>query len=111
MENTVEIAPMYRTIFVVEPTRHDLTPLRKYADNIKYLSSGYDKLEDLKVRMSEELLNFDPAQDAVIPTGKLLSNVILGVLLSKFSVIDVGIFIGGDVKDYIFEEVQLDGSR
>lgn len=97
----------FRQILVVEPTHHDLSSLNRYSRRVRYLTSGFADDESISAQILEELRDFNPETDAIIPMGKLLSNILLGAQLARFGRVTVGIFQGGDVKDYIFKEVTL----
>lgn len=99
----------FRRIYVVAPTTHDLSPLKKYSDNLSFLLSGYESMDDLLERLKVELAEFDPEIDAIVPMGKIVPNVMLGHVLNGFPQVILGIFVGGDIKDYVFEKVLLNG--
>jgi hypothetical protein len=98
-----EDAMRYRSIYVVEPS-HDVSALKKYSDKIILLTTGYEETKDLPVTISNMLENFNPAYDAFVPIGKLISTMIAGMAIQEKcleynSQVDVGIYKN---KDYEF---------
>jgi len=74
----------YRTLFVVEATQHDMSLLVPFGQDVKYLTTGREGTADLvEASMVEGLKDFDPTLDAIIPTGKALSNIVLGIYLAR----------------------------
>lgn len=103
----------FRKIFVVEPS-HDVSILSRYSDQIVFLSTVEDKLNDLPDKISKMLSDFDPDNDAVIPMGRVSSCLIAGISIASkiLSEIPLGenrlIVIGFySVSDYIFIEMRI----
>ena len=95
---------MFHTIYVVEPS-HDFSALKKYTDEIVFLSTGYEKLEDLPEIIRNNLNDFCAQTDAIVPVGKIIWTFVAGLVLAERKdngKITVGIFSD---RDYIFEEV------
>jgi hypothetical protein len=93
----------YRRIFVVQPS-HDLSALKKYSDNIVLITTGYERDEDLPRKISEMLADFNPAYDAIVPIGKLISTMLTGMAIQAKcyalnSQVDIGMY---REKDYEF---------
>jgi len=73
---------MFRTIYVAEPS-HDISALSVYTDKIKFITSGFESVKDIERIVEENLKEFDPIMDAVVPVGRVISSLIIGMVLSK----------------------------
>lgn len=74
----------FRRLHVVEATQHDMSLLVPFGQDVKYLTTGREGTDDLvETSIKEGLKDFDPTKDAIIPTGKALSNVLLGIHLAR----------------------------
>ena len=103
MEDLQEIK-RFQTIYVVQPSSHDFSALKKYTDNIVFLSTGYEELEDLPLIIRENLRDFCADTDAIVPAGKIIWSFMAGLVLSNEKCsLTLGIFTD---KDYVFEEVE-----
>jgi len=99
----------FRTIFILSAT-HNFTPVAKYAENIQFLLEGEEKPEEISAAIERKLENFDPANCAIIPVGKVTSCLILGIkLAAKFpsQKFWVGYFVkgGNSQKDYVWKQI------
>ena len=98
----------FRVIWVSEPA-HDFSKLRKYCDEIKFLTTGYENLEDVKLSIRESLEEFDIDKDAIICAGKNTTNFVLGKLIGvmyETEKITIGLYVKTQKgRDYIFMEV------
>lgn len=70
----------YRTAYVVQPA-HDYTLLQKHCDRIKFMTSGYEDAIDIVSRLKNELEDYDPTLDVIVPSGRTYANLILGMFL------------------------------
>ena len=101
----------FDTIWISEPTRHDFSALKKYADNVQFLTSGFEKPEDISEIVAHVLRKmFDPATDAVVVAGKLYTALIVGKELGiqfPSDTLWLGIYVrtDNDKHDYKFVEV------
>ena len=98
-----------RIVWVTEPS-HNFSLLKKYCDEIKFITTGYEDLEDVKMSIRVDLDEFDVEVDAIVCSGKNTTNLILGKLLGvmfETNKITVGLYIKDSKgkRDYIFREV------
>lgn len=70
----------YRSAYVVQPA-HDYSALQKHCDRIKFMTSGYEDATTAMQRFEDELKDFDPKIDCIVPSGKTFFNIILGMIL------------------------------
>lgn len=97
---------MYVRIFIAEPSR-DFSALTQYGEDFVFVTSGLEKIEDIQAKVEVELLKFNPDQDALVPIGRVATNMIIGVTLSKlFPGQTIKIAVYKD-KDYIFLPLSL----
>lgn len=112
----------FRKVFITEPIRSDLLELSNYTERIELLTKGgilpLLSVPEYSEQMRNKLSEFDPLQDAIVPTGRIASNVILGMVLRELfagTAITLGTYLvhgrkpvdGKLVADaeYIWEEV------
>jgi len=92
----MEEANKFRTLFVVEPS-HDLSITKKYTDNVKFITTGTELVEE-----------FDPKLDAIIPMGRTSACLIAGLFIRskipKGEKVKIGIYRS---DAYIFIDVEV----
>jgi hypothetical protein len=97
------MSPRFRTIYVQEPSpKKDYGPLKEYATDIVFMLSGMEEHYTVEQKLRDELEEFDPVFDAVIPVGRVIEAFILGkVLRSRCQgrLVCMGIYFD---KDYTF---------
>jgi hypothetical protein len=94
----------FKTLFVVEPS-HDLRTMRAYSDDIRLITTGDEKVDELEQKISEALVDFNPLTDAVIPMGRVSACLIAGRRLGELfpdKEIMVGTYHGGE---YMFTPI------
>ena len=99
----------FRTVYVVEPSKHDLSLLYEHCENMKFLSTGYEVYSKLLEAIENNLIDFDPNRDAILPIGRVVSTFLVGIALANIQAegnIMMGIFKG---QEYEFIPVTLDG--
>lgn len=74
----------FRSIYVVEPV-HDLSILKEYTDSVRFITTGGERVEELKNRIEEALKDFDGSKDAIIPMGRSSACIIAGFVLHNLS--------------------------
>jgi hypothetical protein len=94
----------FRRIYVTEPS-HDMSALKKYTDCIVFLTTGYEDLSILSDVAKIALNDFDPDQDAFVPIGKLITNVIIGMYVNEKN-LDIVVGLYRD-KDYTFYTMEV----
>lgn len=103
----MEEANKFRTLFVVEPS-HDLSITKKYTDNVKFITTGTELVEELPERVSVSLEDFDPKLDAIIPMGRTSACLIAGLFIRskipKGDKVKIGIYRS---DAYIFIDVEV----
>jgi len=113
-----EESKRFRKLFVVEPS-HDVSILGKYSAQVVFLTSSEDKVEELSEKIRENLYEFDPNRDAIIPMGRVSSCMMTGMFIGRFieelhktfpesinyrPVVTMGIYKG---DSYIFIPVEI----
>jgi len=96
----------FRCVYIVEPS-HDFSKARDSTKRVTFLSTGDEKVFELKDVMEKMLEDFDPEKDAIIPMGRVSASLLAGLILgNKFPghTINVGIF---STSGYIFEKVKM----
>jgi len=73
---------MFRTIFVAEPS-HDVSALKEYTHDIRFITTGYESIDNVHDAIVKNLQEFDPDQDALVPIGKVITSLMIGATLSK----------------------------
>jgi hypothetical protein len=95
----------FRRIFVIDPS-HDVSKLKQHTSEIKLITRGDERSEDIEETIVKSLADFDPACDAIIPMGKVVVSFVTGVVLGKmFPSIGVTVGIYGNEK-YQFIELE-----
>lgn len=98
----------FRTLYIVEPS-HDLSVVKDYTDNIKFITTGTELVEGLAERVSASLEDFDPEEDAIIPMGRTSACLITGLILRskipKGGTVKIGVY-KKDSK-YVFVKVVI----
>lgn len=89
--------PKFRRIYVTAPS-HDFNALKKYTNDIVFVTTGYESLEQLGSAIKESLKDFDPTKDAIIPVGKVVWVFVHGAVLGNlnFKNVMIGIYKDGD---------------
>lgn len=81
--STIKDPEKWRRAYVVQHTpRHDFSALREIADNIVFISNGYESEELLPQLIKTALLGYDPTTDIIVPVGNVIQNILTGLLLS-----------------------------
>jgi hypothetical protein len=96
----------YEKIYVIESSQHDLSALKEHTGDIRYLVSAYDDPSTWIAKITENIKEFDPKTDAIVPVGKLIPTLIVGMALQGHAV-TVGVFHD---KEYHFMQIDLGGS-
>lgn len=73
----------FKTAYVTVNTGHDFSALLEIADSIKFLTSGYEKEEELQAALRTALDNFDPMLDVIVPVGNVVANLLLGSCINS----------------------------
>jgi hypothetical protein len=96
----------FRVAWVTEPG-FAFNALAPHVQRIEFLTSGAEAdFEARKAAISVKLLDFRASEDVVIPTGKVASNLAVGLALSGYRSIWIGLFRDGE---YSFQEIGGDG--
>lgn len=114
LENRMQISKMnyvkvsqadkFRRAFVVQPV-HDFSALKNYAQDIRFLSTGYEDIENLEESVDDALANFDQDDDVIIPAGRVITCFIIGFILQIRGINNFIIGVYKD-KDYDFYRVE-----
>jgi hypothetical protein len=96
----------FRKVFVVEPS-HDLTALKKYTDDIRFITTGYEDIGKIGEKIDKNISEFDPSQDAIVALGRVSVCMLIGICIAKKfpdKKMEFGVYSN---KDYTFEAIQL----
>ena len=72
----------FRTAYITVNTEHDFSALLEVADKIVFCTSGYEREEELQAAIGNTLKSFDYEMDIIVPVGNVVSNLLLGSLLT-----------------------------
>jgi hypothetical protein len=72
----------FKTAYVTVNTGHDFSALLEIADKIVFLTSGYEKEEELQATIGTALKLFDCEMDVLVPVGNVVANLLLGSLMT-----------------------------
>lgn len=82
----------FRHIYIVQPT-HDFSALVPMAQELRFLTTGYEPIDNLSNVIAKALETFDPEHDALVSVGRSNATLITGLMLGiKFP--DDHIWIG-----------------
>lgn len=97
MYETIDDQKVFRKVFVVEPS-HDFSALIDLCDEIVFLTTGYETLDQLPKAILNALVvgEFTPSMDAVLPVGKVTACLATGMVLR--SITREPIFVGSYSK-------------
>lgn len=72
----------FRKVFVTEPA-HDVTKLKDYAEDIRFLTSGYEPYNELFELVLRALYDFNPLTDAILLMGRSMANAMVGLVIGE----------------------------
>jgi len=97
----------FRRLYLIEPA-HDFTVAKLYTDQVIFVTTGEERVEELQGKITESLSDFCPTTDALIPMGKSSACLMTGLILPTLSLfgasVNIGVFRG---DSYEFYEVTL----
>jgi hypothetical protein len=73
----------FKTAYVVQATNYDFEPLKKLAEFIKFLTTGYESDDQILETVGLALVDFDPEHDILVPVGNVLNNVLAGIAIQQ----------------------------
>ena len=74
---------MFRTAYVVQATNYDFAPLLEKCEEIKFVTTGYEKDDNLQVSIGMALVDYDPVNDVIVPVGNVANNVMVGIVAEQ----------------------------
>ena len=77
--------PKFRNIYVIVPTRHDLSKLIAEGNKIIHCTTGYEQLEEIIPTVLSNAKDFDPDMDAVLAVGKVNWCMLAGIAFAKLA--------------------------
>jgi hypothetical protein len=101
-----EVKLRFRKIFVVEPS-HDIRALSQYTENVTFVCGGKEDVKNIPLQIENTLSEFDPATDAIVPVGRVITTMLAGIYLGttfKGDSLYMGVYRDGD---YTFVRVDL----
>lgn len=96
----------FRKAFVTDPT-HDVTAIAPYVDDIVFLLDGTETYDEVSSKVYATLGGeFVPQIDVIIPMGRIVANLVIGIVISSLynkslNKICIGIYTDHDYK-FIF---------
>jgi hypothetical protein len=73
----------FKNAYVVQNTHHDFDPVKKIAENIIFVTNGYEEENTLYEVISKGLEGFNNNTDILIPVGNVVANFIAGRILGE----------------------------
>lgn len=89
----------FRTAFVTSNTGHHFDQLLDFCDEIKFVTTGYEKEEALESEIHKSLESFDPGKDVVVPVGSVSANLAIGLILRHW-------WLSGCISIAVFHDKQ-----
>lgn len=75
--------PKFRRAYCLKP-QFNYDSLRPYCDDIVFVTDGFrTKLTDLAEQIEENMIDFNPREDCIIPTGTSITNIFIGFYLCQ----------------------------
>ena len=99
----------FRSIYVVQPC-HDFSLLAKHAQQVRFMTTGTERFQELGHAIREGLSGFDPEKDAVVAVGKVNACFLAGAVLRELTEEPVWLGVYGTKdgeKVYEWEQVEL----
>lgn len=75
--------------FVCMHTSHDFSSLRELCDSVLFLSSGFEKDEDLVNQIDLFLRDFNPEEDIIVPVGRVAVSLVVGSILNSLGMAEI----------------------
>lgn len=72
----------YKTAYVVQASGHDFSNLKDIADEIVFITTGYEEEIQLVETINNRLMFFNEEFDVIVPVGSVLANMIVGTIIS-----------------------------
>lgn len=98
----------FRRAFIAQNTGHDFSGLKDIADDLVFITTGYEEEDNLQEIVLMGLQRFNPSLDVIVPVGNVFVNILLGTTLShlkgEFSSYQVALFRD---KEYHTRTIQL----
>jgi hypothetical protein len=94
-----DYTPHFRTIYITDPS-HDVSLASRYTTNIKFITAGDEASAELPSVIAKNLKDFNPSVDALIPMGKVITCLMVGLYISSMFGEPVDITIGIFRKDF-----------
>jgi len=83
----------YRTAYVVEEGRWSFAALEEIADRIVYMTGPSDRsLTQVRNRLAQALVDYDPELDVLVPVGRVVSVWILADLVAYHKKVYIALF-------------------
>lgn len=96
----------FRKAYIVEKGRLHIDSeksLQKYAEEIVYILTGTEEIEEIAKALRGNFFEFNPDCDVIIPTGRVVSSFLLGRIMRFIPTFYVGIYSN---KNYNFMEIR-----
>jgi hypothetical protein len=71
--------------FVAQNSGHNFNELKELADEIIFITSGYDGEEKLLSTVVDGLQDFSPRRDVIVPVGNVFVNLLVGMVAMELS--------------------------
>jgi hypothetical protein len=89
----------FRTAYVASNTGHNFDPLLEFCDEIKFVTTGYEKEEVLEKEIRKSLENFEPSLDILVPVGSVYTNMLIGMVIRHW-------WVFGSISIAFFQDQQ-----
>jgi hypothetical protein len=99
----------FRRIFVLQPS-HDFSLLREFTEQIEFVTTGYETVEELENSIEEKLIAFIPTEDAVVVVGRVNAAFVFGAKLQEMfpsETIHVGVYKKDDLGDKTYNWIEI----
>jgi hypothetical protein len=81
----ISTSKKFARAFVAQNSGHNFAELKELADEIVFISSGYDEEEKLLSTVVDGLQDFSPRRDIIVPVGNVFINLLVGMVAMELS--------------------------
>lgn len=81
----ISTSKKFARAFVAQNSGHNFTELKELADEIIFITSGYDEEDKLLSTVVDGLQDFSPRRDIIVPVGNVFINLLVGMVAMELS--------------------------
>jgi len=74
----------FKVAYVIQNTSHDFEGLLELCERIEFVTTGYEKEDNLLPSIVKRLKEFNPLTDIVVPVGNVPANLLAGAVVASF---------------------------